>query len=230
MKLDRQACDLAFDVAVGIAPQYPQGLQVVTGVEQVLPVEHVVAGLVLGIDRRRIERVEEIDRVIDQPVAPGDRLAAELEHGFHVAVAEVKPVESVRDDAVVAAADAVGQVEQPRVVVDQGRGAEIESGKLLAQLEQIAFAGQQLVIRLPLPVAAALAEIDAQLEAEVVGGIGAGLLQQAVGWNVDRGPLQLDVAASFDGHRLTAKQQTANAKQQNRNDRPIASRASSLHR
>jgi hypothetical protein len=62
-------------------------LQVVAIVLQILQVDHVVTGLVLGIDRGRIEGIHEIHRRIEEAVAPGYGLAPQPQHRFFACVA-----------------------------------------------------------------------------------------------------------------------------------------------
>ena len=97
------AWPLVVDVTrYGIAPRNIRELDIVTAPLKVLRVEHVIAGLVLRVDLRRIERIDDIEGREEQPVAPGDRLAAGADHGALARISNREPIQPVQQHRVAA--------------------------------------------------------------------------------------------------------------------------------
>ena len=99
--LERDCALITFDIATSwVAAKDRGSLDIIAVVPQVLPIHHVVTGLVLGVDRRRVEWVDEVHRGKKQTVAPRQGLPPYPDHGLFAGIAKPEAIEPVQQCAV----------------------------------------------------------------------------------------------------------------------------------
>jgi hypothetical protein len=197
--LDRNGGLLRFHLAVQEIAAHDGGrLHIVAAVLQVLQVDHVVTGLVLGIDRGRIERIHEVHRRIEKTVAPGDRLAAHPHHRFLARVARPEAVEAMQQGCLVPVVHDLGEVEQAPPVVRQARREHFDGGRQVARvLDPVAVQADQLVIGGEGPAARYRLEVEPQVALEIQRLPAGQLPEYAVGGKCRADESQLRMAAEF---------------------------------
>ncbi len=86
-------------------------LQIITAGAQVLPVDHIVTGLVFSIHGRRVERIEDIHRRIEHAVAPGYCLASDPDHHLVTRITGRQSIQALNERGLAFVTDDIRQIE-----------------------------------------------------------------------------------------------------------------------
>ena len=109
-------------LALFVTPLHRDELPVITIIQQVLAIEHVIPHFVLGVHRGGIKRVEKIHGLIDQTITPADRLATKSHDGFVTGVIHMQAIQSLHNHLGIVINDLVAQVPPAPVIIWHGWG------------------------------------------------------------------------------------------------------------